>query len=178
MDAVEETMSQYRQRLRSQGIDPDNTRVDQPVAGLMRSVLASDEFKRVAKPIFDQDVGLQKETGGVEAYLSSNRADYDDPNLQTSLKFVPYEGKPEAHPSSAATSGMDIAEPDPSQGIPLFEWHPHPINQPGGNLPSEADLERTLQPFGLPGAIWYNSHSLFNDYTTIPYQAHKLPEGR
>jgi hypothetical protein len=65
---------------------------------------------------------------------------------------------------------MDIPDPNDSVGIPIFEWHPHPITQPGGDYPSEADLDRTRKFNNLPGAIWYNDGS--GKPVSVIYLAH------
>lgn len=157
MPAKSETKSRYEQNLRDLGINPNNFYdLPAPLRDYIRSIMNSDSFKSVAEPIYRDDVQLKKETGGILDYLSASGD--DDRVFHWQNRIVPYAGVPEKNPSPQSTAGMDAPAPDESVGTPVFEWHPHPITQPGGNLPSEADLARSLK-YKLPGAIWYNDGS-------------------
>lgn len=172
-----ETRLVYDQHLRELGIDPTTFYdLPKPLRDYIQSVMDSDSFKSAAEPIYQNDVKLKKETGGILDYLSPS-ADYDDPNFRWQNRLVPYEGKPAKNPSPQSTASMDAPGPDYSVGVPIFEWHPHPITQEGGNLPSEADLSRSLM-YNLPGAIWYNNGSLLGGPTSILYLAHPLAAER
>jgi hypothetical protein len=156
---VEETYQQYVAKLRAAGIDPNDTTVPAGMRGVIDRITGGSDFQGAAGPIYNQDVDLAKETGGIQVYQAADG----------SLQVVPYVGGA-AVCSAAAVSCMSAPAPDSSKGSLLFEWHPHPIGQPGSDLPSEADLMRSMR-LNAPGVIWSKDGSTHNQ---IDYQAHPL----
>jgi hypothetical protein len=156
---VEETYKQYAAKLSALGIDPTNTSVIGG-SGVIDSITTGSDFTSAAQPIYDQDVGLGQETGGVQVYQAADGL----------IQVVPFVGGA-ATCSAAASACMSVPNPDPSQGKLLFEWHPHPNNLSGSDLPSETDLSRSLN-LGVPGVIWSNTGGSVPKQ--VDYQAHPL----
>ncbi len=164
-DSVEETYKQYVAKLEAAGIDPTNTSVPAGLKAEIDAITGSSEFSGSAQPIYTQDVASGTETAGIQAYVYLNE-DMDDP-----LVFiVPYQGTPVTC-SAAASACMGVPAPNSDYGNLLFEWHPHPNNLPGSDLPSEADLVRSLN-LGVPGVIWSNTGGSVPKQ--VDYQAHPL----
>ncbi|MEI9997500.1 MAG: RHS repeat-associated core domain-containing protein [Rhizomicrobium sp.] len=156
---MEETYQQYNAHIRAAGIDPNSTSVPPSQKQAIDAITASEGFTNAANSIYSQSVAVGRETGGIQVYRESDG----------SIQIEPYEGTP-AVCSAAAVSCMNAPNPDPSKGTLLFEWHPHPIGQPGSDLPSEANLNRSLR-YNVPGVIWSMDGSTHNQ---IDYLAHPL----